>query len=235
MPTYNEKDTIEDLVNSIRDVLKNVEIDCTMIIIDGNSPDGTGEIADKLSQKYNNSPFQLLVIHEKEKRGLAKAYISAFEVALKKDFDYILSMDADFSHKPEYIPDFLREIKKYDLVIGSRNIKGGGVENWSILRKIISRGGSLYSRLILGVKVYDFTGGYNMFRQKALSSIGLESIKSGGYSFQIEMKYRTIKRGFSYTEIPIIFPDRTKGKSKMSKKIFFEALKRVWQLRFSKL
>jgi len=205
-----------------------------LIIIDGNSPDGTGELADKLGREYAGAPFQVSVIHETEKLGLAHAYICAFQEAIKRGFDYILSMDADFSHKPEYIPQFLKQIQKHGLVIGSRNIKGGGVENWSLLRKLISRGGSLYSRLILGINVADFTGGFNMYTREALSSINLSDIKSGGYSFAIEMKYRVIKKGFPYMEIPIIFPDRTKGKSKMSKKIFLEALKRVWQLRFSK-
>ena len=234
IPTYNEKENIVPLIEKVYKVLKGVPVNTTIIIIDDNSPDGTGEIADQLSRKFDKSPFCVTVIHRKGKLGLATAYIEAFKKAIAENFNYILSMDADFSHKPEYIPDFLEKIKDYDLVIGSRNIKGGRAEDWSILRHFISKGGSLYSRIILGVDIKDFTGGFNMFKRKALEAINLDAIKSKGYSFWIEMKYKTAKKAFKFCEIPIIFPDRKFGEAKMSKKILFEALLRVWQIRFSR-
>ncbi|MDD3647502.1 MAG: polyprenol monophosphomannose synthase [Candidatus Dojkabacteria bacterium] len=235
IPTYNEKDNLEDIVKAIKKVLEKVQIETTVIIIDDNSPDGTGKIADRLTSEFNTPPFQVTVIHREGKLGLASAYKTAFKQAIDKEFDYILSMDADFSHKPEYIPDFLTKIKEYDMVIGSRNIKGGGVENWSLFRQFISKGGSLYSRTILGVKIKDFTAGYVMYKRDVLLKIGLDEIRSEGYSYAIEMKHRVAKMGFSFCEIPIIFPDRVKGKAKMSRKIFLEAFLRVWQLRFTKI
>lgn len=234
IPTYNEKDNIVDLVSSVQFSLSKEDIDTTLIIIDDNSPDGTGKIVDTLVLKYCRSPFRVKVIHRKRKLGLASAYIEAFKKAIQDKYDYILSMDADFSHQPRYIPKFLKKIKQYDVVIGSRNIPGGRVENWSILRKLISKGGSLYARTILGVNIKDFTGGFNMYKRKVLEEINLDNIKSEGYSFVIEIKYRVAKSGFKFTEIPIVFPNRTKGKAKMSKKIFFEAMIRVWQIRFLK-
>lgn len=234
IPTYNERENIKDLVKEIEKVLKTISINTTIIVIDDNSPDGTGMIADKLSEKYNTPSFQVTVIHREGKQGLASAYIAAFKKAIENDYNYILSMDADFSHQPKYIPEFLNKIKDYDFVIGSRNIKGGKVENWSFIRNLISKGGSLYSRLILGVNIKDFTGGFNMYRLETLKAIDLDSMKSEGYSFVIEMKYKIAKKGFKILEVPIVFPDRKAGKAKMSKKIFFEAMLRVWQLRFSK-
>lgn len=234
IPTYNEKDNIVDLVSSIQFSLSKEDIDTTLIIVDDNSPDGTGKIVDTLVLKYCRSPFRVKVIHRKGKLGLASAYIEAFKKAIQDKYDYILSMDADFSHQPRYIPEFLKKIKQYDVVIGSRNIPGGRVENWSTLRKLISKGGSLYARTILGVNIRDFTSGFKMYRRKVLEKINLDNIKSEGYSFLIEMKYRVVKSGFRIIEIPIIFPDRIKGKAKMSKKIFFEAMFRVWQIRFLK-
>jgi dolichol-phosphate mannosyltransferase len=235
IPTYNEKENLERLIHSIRETLTNVKIDTTVIIIDDNSPDGTGKIADILASKYDKSPFQIEVIHREGKLGLASAYIHTFKKAISEKFDYIQSMDADFSHKPKYIPLFLSKIKKCDVVIGSRNVKGGKVENWNMLRKFISKGGSLYARTILGVNIKDFTSGFNMYRREVLEAIDLSKIKSQGYSYQIELKYRIAKRGFRIVEVPIVFPDRERGKAKMSKKIFFEAMLRVWQLRFSRM
>ena len=235
IPTYNEKDNLKELIYEVKKVMEPIKIDTTIFIIDDNSPDGTGKIADKLSSKMKKKPFKVVVIHRKGKLGLASAYIKAFNVALENNCDYIMSMDADFSHQPKYLPHFLKHIQKYDFVIGSRNIKGGGVENWSIIRKLVSKGGSLYSRIILGVNIKDFTAGFVMYKQKVLRNIDLENLKSEGYSFAIEMKYRCVKKGFKYFEFPIIFPDRKKGKAKMSRKIFFEAMLRVWQLRFSNI
>lgn len=232
-PTYNEKENITELIERIKKVVDLIGIDTTVIIIDDSSPDRTGEIADQLAKKYNRSPFKVSVIHRPSKMGLASAYRDAFKKALAEKNDYILTIDADLSHKPEYIPNLLEKIKDYDLVIGSRNVTGGGVEDWSLLRKIISKGGSLYSRIILGVNVKDFTGGFNMYRKEALERVDLDAIKSEGYSFAIEIKYRVIKAGAKFCEIPIIFPNRKRGKAKMSRKILFEAMLRVWQIRLS--
>ncbi|MBU0976045.1 MAG: polyprenol monophosphomannose synthase [Patescibacteria group bacterium] len=235
IPTYNEKDNLDGIIRDNREALSEIQIDTTIIIIDDNSPDGTGDIADKLAKEFTTSPFQVTVIHREGKLGLASAYITAFKQAIEKSYDYILTMDADFSHKPEYIPAFLEKIAANDVVIGSRNIKGGSVENWSLIRKFISKGGSFYSRTILGVNIKDFTAGFVMYKRQVLEKIGLDDIKSEGYSFAIEMKYRVAKMGFSYVEIPIVFPDRIKGKAKMSRKIFLEAFLRVWQLKFNKI
>lgn len=233
IPTYNEKDNITDLIKETAKVCKETDVNTTAFIIDDNSPDGTGKIADNLAKKHNEDKFNVKVFHRKGKLGLGTAYISTFKKLSKRDFDFILSMDADFSHQPKYIPDFLDAIKEADMVIGSRNIPGGRVENWNFLRKFISKGGSLYSRIILGVNIKDFTGGFNMIRREVFDSIELDKIKSEGYSYQIELKYRIAKKGFTIKEIPIVFPDRQKGKAKMSKKIFIEAFFRVWQIRFS--
>jgi len=235
IPTYNEKKNIEKFIYSVKKNVSRLEnISTTLIIIDDNSPDGTGKIIDKLAKKFSKSPFQIQPIHRPKKLGLATAYIRAFKKVIEEKYDYVLTMDADFSHKPEYIKSFLDYISDYDIVIGSRNIKGGRVENWSIMRNIISKGGSLYSRVILGVNVKDFTAGFVMYKRKVLEALDFSKIKSRGYSFAIEMKYRIIKKGFTYKEFPITFPDRKFGKAKMSKKIFLEAMLRVWQLRFSK-
>lgn len=235
VPTYNEIENINEFIKAVYETAQKLKnINTTLIIIDDNSPDRTGKVVDKLMKIYKTNFFRIDPIHREKKLGLSTAYIQAFKKALRENFDYVLTMDADLSHKVEYIPTFLSLIKKYDLVIGSRNIKKGGVEDWSIIRHIISKGGSLYSRMILGVNVKDFTAGFVMYRKKVLESLDLESIKSQGYSFAIEMKYKIIKKGFTYIEFPIIFPDRKKGTAKINKKILLEALLRVWQLRFSK-
>ncbi|GHT68594.1 hypothetical protein FACS1894110_16510 [Spirochaetia bacterium] len=162
---------------------------------------------------------------------MAKAYLTAFEWGMDRPYDVFLEMDADFSHRPEYIPEMLKEITAFDVVIGSRNIKGGGVEGWSAIRNMISKGGSIYSRMVLGCPIKDLTGGFNMWRKTTLEKIGLQNIISRGYSFQVEMKYRSFAAGCSIKEIPIVFPDRKLGKSKMSKKIFLEALVNIWKIK----
>lgn len=187
----------------------------------------------KLQDEYNKSS-QLFLLERNSKKGLADAYITGFKWGLLNGFDVFCEMDADFSHKPEYLPKLWNEIQSYDVVIGSRNIKGGSVEGWSLLRNIISKGGSLYSRIILGCPVKDLTGGFNMWRKISLEKIGLDTIISKGYSFQIEMKYKAYRAGCSIKEIPIIFSDRVAGESKMSKGIFIEALKAVWRIRNAK-
>lgn len=224
MPTYNERENLPSIVD---EVLRTAPVD--MLVIDDNSPDGTGSVADALAEEEP----RVKVMHRAVKEGLGRAYIAGFRWALDAGYKYIFEMDADFSHQPRYLPEFLREIKHYDLVLGSRYVKNGGVSNWSLLRQLISRGGSLYARSILGLRVRDLTGGFKCFRREVLEAIDLDSIDSTGYSFQIEMTYRTVNKGFQIKEIPIIFFERNAGKSKMSHKIFLEAIGMVWKLRLS--
>ncbi len=225
IPTYNE---IENIENIVAEVFKYVPT-ANILVVDDNSPDGTGAAVEKLSEKDD----RVRLIMRPGKLGLGTAYITGFQYAIENEYDYIFEMDADFSHNPAHMPRFLDAIKGADLVIGSRYISGGGIENWSISRKFVSRCGSLYSRLLLSVPYKDLTGGFKCFRRKALQAIPLEEIQSEGYAFQIEVTYRTHKRGFLIKEIPILFADRRGGHSKMSWKIFFEAIYRVWQMRFT--
>ena len=227
IPTYNESDNIEKLL----DLISRTDPAAHVLIVDDNSPDRTYEIVERLMQ--TSYPGRLFLLKRAGKLGLGTAYIAGFKWALARDYDYIFEMDADFSHDPKYLPAFLAAMEKHDLVLGSRYVPGGGVKNWSIVRKVISRGGSLYARTILGLPLQDLTGGFKCFRRQVLESIDLDNIKSNGYSFQIEMTYKTARNGFHNREIPIVFEDRALGKSKMSRKIFFEALLIVWKLRFA--
>jgi dolichol-phosphate mannosyltransferase len=228
IPTYNEKENITKLIESVF----NVEKDVNILIVDDNSPDGTGElIEDLISNKYNE---RLFLLKREGKLGLGTAYIAGFKWGLKKNYNYIFEMDGDFSHNPKYLPDFLEELRTNDLVLGSRYVEGGGVKNWGVIRKIISRGGSLYAKLILGLPFNDLTGGYKGFSKKVLKAIDLDDIKSNGYSFQIELTYRAYLKNFKIKEIPIVFEDRTLGKSKMSRKIFIEAIFMVIWLRLNR-
>lgn len=225
IPTYNERDNIEKLLEEIYKYQPEVNI----LIVDDNSPDKTYQLVEELSEnKYQD---KLFLLKRAGKLGLGTAYIEGFKWALARDYAYVMEMDADFSHNPLYLQDFLREIKHYDLVLGSRYVPGGGVKNWGVTRKFISRGGSIYSKTILGLPFNDLTGGYKCFRREVLEAINLDEIKSNGYSFQIEMTFRAYLKGFRIKETPIVFEDRTLGKSKMSKKIFLEAVVMVWRLR----
>ena len=221
IPTYNEVENIEKLVNRV------TEIGFCALVIDDNSPDGTGAVLDKLE----NSNCDLSVMHRPGKLGLGTAYIQGFRWALEHKFDYIFTMDADFSHNPEYLPEFLQKLSEYDYVVGSRYVTGGGVRNWPLSRKIISRVGNFYAKTVLQFSVNDCTSGFAGFKSRVLETINLGEIKSEGYGFLIEMKYRTHKSGFRILEYPIIFADRTLGKSKISKNIIWEALFLVWKLR----
>ena len=228
IPTYNERGNIEKLLNDIYKQNNNLNI----LIVDDNSPDKTYEIVEKLMRsKYEN---KLYLIKRKGKLGLGTAYIEGFKWAINNKYDYIFEMDADFSHNPIYINKFLNEIENNDLIIGSRYVKGGGIKNWGIIRKFISRGGSIYAKLILGLPLNDITGGFKCFKREVLENINLDKIRSNGYSFQIELNYITHLKEYKMKEIPIIFEDRTLGKSKMSKKIFLEAVLMVWWMRFNK-
>ncbi len=227
-PTYNEKDNLPRFVDAVRHTLPDADI----LVVDDNSPDGTGELADALATK---DP-RVRVMHRPAKLGLGTAYVQAFTHGLSQGYERFFEMDADLSHDVRYLPDFVRALDDgYDVVIGSRNILGGGVEGWGIARHFISKGGSLYSRAILGLPIRDLTSGYKAFTRRALESIGLEHVHSNGYSFQIEMTYRAVRRGMRVKEVPIVFVDRRVGQSKMSRKIFLEAVRMVWRLRFQAL
>jgi len=231
VPTYNEIENIELLIKSVLENVQQLqgrEVNTEILVIDDNSPDGTANVVERLTEQY---PDRLHLLKRPGKQGLAQAYLAAFDWGMNRWYDVFLEMDADFSHNPKYIPQMLEKIKTHDVVIGSRNIKGGGVEGWTMLRNLISKGGSLYSRMVLGCPIKDLTGGFNMWRRSALEKIGLDKIISRGYSFQIEMKYKAFAAGCSIAEIPIIFPDRKHGKSKMSKKILLEALLNIWKIR----
>ena len=225
IPTYNEIENLESLARSVLSVVPaNVDI----LIVDDGSPDGTGKLADQLAQETG----RVHVLHREKKMGLGTAYVHGFTWGLQKQYEVLIEMDADFSHDPKYLGQMLALLKDNDVVIGSRYVPGGGTVNWGLGRKIISRGGSLYSRIILGASIRDFTGGFNGWKKTVLESVDLPSLRSDGYSFQIELKYRAFRRGFKITEFPIVFADRKVGKSKMNRKIVLEALVRVWGFRW---
>jgi dolichol-phosphate mannosyltransferase len=198
-----------------------------VLIVDDNSPDGTGDIADKLAAQES----KVNVLHRPKKNGLGQAYLAGFKWAIERKFDYIFEMDADFSHGPEYIRDFLNEIHEYDIVLGSRYISGVNVINWPMSRLLLSYFANVYTRWVTGLPLRDATGGFKCFRREVLESINLDAVKSTGYSFQIEMSMRAWKKGYRIKEIPIIFVDRRAGQSKMSKRIVREAIWMVWWLR----
>lgn len=226
IPTYNERENIGPITEAVLKAEPRVDI----LIVDDNSPDGTGQIADELAAK---NP-RIKVLHREKKEGLGRAYLHAFRTALGMGYTYILEMDADFSHDPRFLPTLLDAAEAgADLVLGSRYVTGGGTVNWGVSRQIISKGGSLYARSILGVSVNDLTGGFKCFHRRVLEGIDLDAVQSTGYAFQIELTYRTLKKGFTVREVPIIFEDRRVGHSKMSRKIFLEALTMVWKLRLS--
>ena len=222
-PTYNERENIEKIVHAVLPL--DPRIHC--LIVDDNSPDGTGEIADRLASTQEN----VFVLHREKKEGLGRAYIAGFRWAIDQKYDFIFEMDADFSHGPEYLRNFLIEIQQHDLVIGSRYISGVNVVNWPMSRLLLSYYANVYTRLITGLPLRDATGGFKCFRRKVLEAIDLDDVKSSGYSFQIEMSMRAWKKGFRIKEIPIVFVDRIAGHSKMSKKIVREAIWMVWLLR----
>ncbi len=225
IPTYNEIENLKPITDA---VLSKTSANVHILVVDDGSPDGTGKLADQLA----SANPRLHVLHRTEKQGLGPAYIAGFRWGFEQNFDQVVEMDADFSHNPDFLPTMLGLLAENDFVMGSRYVQGGGTVNWGILRKIISRGGSFYARLILGAPIRDFTGGFNGWNRKVLDSIELSSLEAGGYSFQIELKYRAFKKGFKGKEFPILFEDRRVGKSKMSLKIVIEALSLVPKLRF---
>jgi len=211
LPTYNEKDNIDSLVRSIFHICSKSRINAKIIVVDDNSPDGTGKEVINLSKKY-----PITLISRNSKLGLGSAYVKGFKKALKGNFDYIFEMDADWSHNPKYIPKFIEKMSEYDVVIGSRYIKGGSVD-LGRLRKFISWSGNLIGRWIAGLKISDVTSGYRCFKRKVLESIDLDKIKSKSYDFQLEVLWEVIKRGYTIGAVPIVFPERRYGKSKLSK------------------
>ena len=227
IPTYNEIENIEKLIRDIKGTASDVHI----LIVDDNSPDGTAQVIQKLSKEINN----IFLISREGKKGLGTAYVAGFKFALQNSYEYIFEMDADYSHDPREIPNFIKAMAKADLVVGSRYIKGVNVVNWPLSRLLLSYFANLYTRIITGLPVRDATAGYKCFRREVLQAIDLEEIRSGGYSFQIEMNFKAWKKGFRIKEIPIIFIDRALGKSKMSKKIVREAIWMVWRLKFKSI
>jgi dolichol-phosphate mannosyltransferase len=226
VPTYNERENLESIVQAILAATPEVDI----LVIDDNSPDGTGQIADALAAREP----RVHVLHRAGKEGLGKAYLAGFAWALARGYALVLEMDADFSHHPRYLPQLLAKAGEVDLALGSRNVKGGGTVNWGVGRRILSRGGSWYARTLLGLRVRDLTGGFKCFRREVLQAIELETVQCTGYAFQIELTYRAIRAGFRVAEVPIVFEDRRVGQSKMSRRIVLEAIGKVWSIRRSR-
>jgi len=226
VPTYNERDNLPEIVAAVHEHLPEADL----LVVDDNSPDGTGAVADEIAARDG----KVHVLHRAGKQGLGTAYVAGFKWALARDYQFLFEMDCDFSHDPKYLPLMLARARDgADLVLGSRYVDGGGTVNWGPMRKLISRGGSFYARTILGIGVRDVTGGFKCFRRATLEKLDLDSVSAQGYGFQIEMTYRTIRHGMRVEEIPIVFVDRRVGQSKMSKKIFLEALTLVWKLRLA--
>jgi dolichol-phosphate mannosyltransferase len=227
LPTYNEAQNVEAVVRAALAQLAGTGLDHTILVVDDGSPDGTGKIADRLAAELT----EVRVLHRPAKDGLGRAYIAGFEIALAEGADLILEMDADFSHDPADLPRLIAAADAADLVLGSRYVPGGGVENWGALRRILSRGGSWYARVLLGVPVRDLTGGFKCFNRRVLEAVDLTGVHADGYGFQIELTYRAIEAGFTVTEVPILFRERREGQSKMTARIALEAVWKVPALR----
>lgn len=225
IPTYNERENLPRLVPQVLEQDPRLEV----LIIDDASPDGTGRIADDLAA----ADPRVHVLHREGKLGLGTAYLTGFRWALERDYAYVFEMDADFSHDPAHLPQFLEAIRDADVVLGSRYLEGRvTVVNWPITRLLLSYGANIYARLVTGLPIADATGGYKCFRREVLEAIDLDRIESEGYAFQIEITLRAWKKGFRIEEIPIVFTDRDVGESKMSRRIIWEAVWKVWKLRF---
>jgi dolichol-phosphate mannosyltransferase len=226
LPTYNERETIEPMLRALAPLGVNV------LVVDDNSPDGTGEIADRLAAELDF----VSVLHRARKEGLGPAYLAGFHRALADGAELVLEMDCDFSHDPADVPRLIGACEEgADLALGSRYVPGGGTEDWGRGRRFVSTGGSWYARTILGVAIRDLTGGFKCYRRRVLETIDLDAVRSKGYAFQIETTYRTLRAGFTVVEVPILFADRTEGTSKMSRAIVLEAIARVPRLRFEAL
>jgi dolichol-phosphate mannosyltransferase len=228
LPTYNEAENLERLVRAALPRLAEAAPEHHVLVVDDGSPDGTGQIADRLADEF----AQVEVMHRTAKEGLGRAYLAGFQQALAGGAELLLEMDSDFSHDPADIPRLISAVDEADLAIGSRYVPGGGVENWPLYRRGLSRGGSLYARILLGVPVHDLTGGFKCFRRRTLEGIDYLDTHADGYGFQIELTYRAYKAGFSVREIPIVFREREHGTSKMTARIALEAIWKVPALRF---
>jgi dolichol-phosphate mannosyltransferase len=224
LPTYNEAENVEPFVRAVRAQLRPGD---RILVIDDNSPDGTGRIADRLAEELEG----VEVLHRAGKEGLGRAYLAGFSQALAGGAELILEMDSDFSHDPADLPRLIAAARDADLVLGSRYVPGGGVTDWSLARRLVSRGGSWYARRVLGMPVRDLTGGFKCFRRPVLEHLDLDRVHADGYGFQIELTYRAVKAGFRVVEIPIIFRDRRVGQSKMNARIALEAVWKVPALR----
>ncbi len=228
IPTYNEAANVSQIVPRVLEQDPRLEV----LIVDDNSPDGTGAIADRLAQE---NP-RVHVLHREGKKGLGRAYVAGFRWALERNYDFVFEMDADFSHDPRHLPEFLSAAQEADLVLGSRYLNGRvAVVNWPMGRLLLSYFANLYARVVTGLRLYDATGGFKCFRRRVLESVDLGAIRSNGYAFQIEMSFRAWRSGFRIREIPIVFVDRADGTSKMSGAIVREAVWMVWRLRFQAL
>ena len=227
IPTYNEIENLQRLIGEIFLILPETDI----LIVDDNSPDGTGELAERLARKNH----RIKLIRRAGKSGLGSAYIRGFKYALKNNYDFVFEMDADFSHPPAYLPDFLMHTSRYNLILGSRYIKGGRIIDWGMWRRLLSYAANLYARIILGLPYRDLTSGFKCYSREALKNLRLDSIISEGYVFQIETTYRAHRQGSAIKEIPIVFKGRYKGKSKISRKICLEAIWKVPLLRFCRI
>jgi dolichol-phosphate mannosyltransferase len=223
VPTYNERNNLPQILPAI--LLQDPRLD--VLVIDDGSPDGTGDLADRMAADES----RIQVLHRAAKEGLGRAYLAGFRWALDAGYDYVLEMDADFSHDPKFLPAFMDAIQDADLVIGSRYSQGVNVINWPMARLLLSLGANQYAKFVTGLRVDDLTGGFKCFRRAALEAIDFSRVRSNGYAFQIEMSFRAWKKGFRIKEIPIVFTDRVEGQSKMSKKIVREAIWMVWSLR----
>jgi dolichol-phosphate mannosyltransferase len=231
LPTYNEAENIEAIVLAASEALERAVSEHRILIVDDSSPDGTGEIADSLAAQRE----QVQVLHRSEKSGIGPAYLAGFGYALEHGADCVMEMDSDFSHDPADLARLLEAVRAgADLALGSRYVAGGGVTDWSLSRRFISRGGSAYARIVLGLDVRDLTGGFKCFRREVLERVHFESVRSQGYAFQVELTYRAVRAGFRVVEVPIVFKDRERGQSKMSWQIAAEAMWLVPRLRFGR-
>jgi dolichol-phosphate mannosyltransferase len=231
LPTYNEAENVEPVVRAALAALEAAGVEHRVLIVDDGSPDGTGEIAERLARELE----AVQVVHRQRKEGLGRAYLAGFDVALGGDADLVVEMDSDFSHDPADLPRLLAAAEDADLVLGSRYVRHGGVESWGLRRRLISRGGCWYARAVLGMGIHDLTGGFKCFRRAVLEAIDLPSVRSTGYAFQVELTYRAVRAGFRVVEVPITFADREAGGSKMSRAIVLEAIWNVPALRLSAL
>ena len=231
LPTYNERENLEPMLRRLGEVFAANGLGARVLVIDDGSPDGTGEIADRLAAEL----AYVDVLHRERKEGLGPAYLAGFRRVLEGDADLVLELDCDFSHDPSDVPRLVAAAGSADVVLGSRYVRGGGTRNWGLGRRVVSRAGCLYARLVLGVRIQDLTGGFKCFHRRVLETIDLDAVRTKGYAFQIELTYRALRAGYQVVEVPIVFADRELGGSKMSRGIVLEAIARVPALRLRAL